>query len=71
MRFNGIVITEETDPGQVYENPVHVLSRNKKKSKEDFKTFWESNWVLTNKHGYAITKVCPSYGNYEVFSCSG
>lgn len=39
MRFNGIVITEETDPGQVYENPVHVLSRNKKKAKRILKLF--------------------------------
>lgn len=38
MGFNGAIITEETDIGQVYENPIQVLSRYKK-SKEDFKTF--------------------------------
>lgn len=43
MRFNGAVITKETELGQVYENPIQVLSRNKKKSKVDFKTFWKSN----------------------------
>lgn len=38
MGLNGAIITEETDLGQVYENPIQVLSRYKK-SKEDFKTF--------------------------------
>lgn len=41
MGFNGAIITEETDLGQVYENPIRVPSRYKK-SKEDFKTFVEN-----------------------------
>ena len=38
MGFNRAIITEEIDFGQVYENPIQVLSR-KQKSKEDFKIF--------------------------------
>lgn len=38
MGFNGAVITEEIDLGQVYENPIQVFSR-KKKSKGDLKIF--------------------------------
>lgn len=30
MRFNGAVISKETGLGQVYENLIQVLSRNKK-----------------------------------------
>lgn len=38
MGFNRAIITEEIDFGQVYENPIQVLSR-KQKSKEDLKIF--------------------------------
>lgn len=30
MGFNGAIITEKTDLGHVYENPIQVLSRYKK-----------------------------------------
>lgn len=52
MGFNGAVITEEIDLGQVYENPIQVFSR-KQKSKEDLKIF-RSNWEQNNKHHYGI-----------------
>lgn len=52
MGFNGAVITEEIDLGQVYENPIQVFSR-KKKSKGDLKIF-RSNWEQNNKRYYGI-----------------
>lgn len=71
MRFNGIVITEETDPGQVYENPVHVLSRNKKKAKRILKLFGKVIECKPTNMVMLLQRSAHHIGNYEVFSCSG
>lgn len=69
MRFNGAVISKETGLGQVYDNPIQVLSRNKKIAKWILKLFGKV--IECKQHGYAITNVCSPFSNYEVFSHRG